>query len=303
MKEEKNIEQIFKDAFSNYEAPVDPALWQNIENSIHPSAVNPLEKTVSATAQKTIAVKAVTWIAGVALIASGIYYLANRSDKTPETKTTISTEQKTTLPKVQTPSDHKVAEAKPAQQNEKKKTQHTTVKEKAAEQKLSNILSDEKTSAEPVVNSSTKTQEKTIVPAADKDRNTVKPEAVQNVTPIPTPAATENNAKPVEPAAQNTKPETVTIPGLSNTVFTPNGDGIGDVFDFDDSYLSEVNVKIYNSKNYKLVYEWSLPGGSWDGRLKNGNNAEEGIYIVMINGKGYDGKIYKSTIKLQLRRN
>lgn len=51
------------------------------------------------------------------------------------------------------------------------------------------------------------------------------------------------------------------------------------------------------------MYEWNQTGGSWDGRLRNGNEADEGIYIVMINGKGVDGNTYKSTIKLQLRRN
>jgi hypothetical protein len=51
------------------------------------------------------------------------------------------------------------------------------------------------------------------------------------------------------------------------------------------------------------VSEWHTHGGRWDGNLQNGNPAEEGIYLVMIQAKGMDQTNYKSTIKLQLRRN
>ena len=170
------------------------------------------------------------------------------------------------------------------------------------ENKTNTVTPVVKTEAPQVVNTTNNHQENATVKLPDNN-NAVKSESVKKTVAPATPDVTEN--KVTETPKQNTasKPETVAVPGLGNTIFTPNGDGIGDVFEFDDSYLTEVNVKIYNSKNYKLVYEWNQTGGSWDGRLRNGNEADEGIYIVMINGKGVDGNTYKSTIKLQLRRN
>ena len=109
--------------------------------------------------------------------------------------------------------------------------------------------------------------------------------------------------KPEAKTSVSAESKILPLPGLGNMVFTPNGDGIGDWFEFDDSNLSEVSVKIYSLKGYKLVSEWHTHGGRWDGNLQNGNPAEEGIYLVMIQAKGIDQTNYKNTIKLQLRRN
>ena len=301
MKEEKNIEQLFKDAFSNFEAPVDPALWQNIENSISSSVVNPADQAISTAANKVLVVKTLSMIAGVALITAGVLHYFNRPEKT-ETKPSVHATEEVITPAVQPKEIQKTTDAETLQPAEKNKPVHSAVKKIIPENKTNTVTPVVKTEAPQVVNTTNNHQENATVKLPDNN-NAVKSESVKKTVAPATPAVTEN--KVTETPKQNTasKPETVDVPGLGNTIFTPNGDGIGDVFKFDDSYLTEVNVKIYNSKNYKLVYEWNQTGGSWDGRLRNGNEADEGIYIVMINGKGVDGNTYKSTIKLQLRRN
>ncbi len=298
--EEKNIEQLFKDAFSSYEAPVDNALWQKIENSIQPSAVNPVNEVISSAGNKALVVKTASMIAGVALITAGILHYTNRTqENVPMPAATAP--QEVVAPAIQPSSEAQTQNTETEHQKVKTEKPRHAKKETKAEPKVQPVTPIVKTEVPTVSNISSSHKENvTAAPAADNSN--VKSEPVKKAVSAEAPV-TEN--KTPEPVKQNNiaKSETATIPGLGNTIFTPNGDGIGDVFDFDDSYLSEVNVKIYNSKNYKLVYEWNQPGGNWNGKMKNGNEAEEGIYIVMINGKGFDGKIYKTTIKLQLRRN
>lgn len=300
MKEEKNIEQLFKDAFDNFEAPVDSALWQNIETAVSSNPVNPADKVLSATANKVLVVKTLSMIAGVALITAGILHYFNQPEKT-ETKPSVPVTKEIITPAVQPKTEQKVTETDPIHPAEKNKTVQPAEKEIKTEKESNTVTPAVKTETPAVVNTISNHQENTTVNLPDN--NALKTESVKKTVTPATPAVTEN--KVTEAPKQNTvsKPETVAVPGLGNTIFTPNGDGIGDVFEFDDSYLTEVNVKIYNSKNYNLVYEWNQTGGSWDGKLRNGNYADEGIYIVMINGKGFDGKNYKTTIKLQLRRN
>lgn len=300
MKEEKNIEQLFKDAFDNFEAPVDSALWQNIETAVSSNPVNPADKVLSTTANKVLVVKTLSMIAGVALITAGILHYFNRQEETVTKPSATSTKENIT-PAEQPKSIQKTTEPITIQPAEKNKTVQPAVNKLKAEKESNTVTPAVKTETPAVVNTTSNHQENTTV--NQPNNNAVKTESVKKTIAPATPAVTEN--KVTEAPKQNTvsKPETVAVPGLGNTIFTPNGDGIGDMFEFDDSYLTEVNVKIYNSKNHKLVYEWNQTGGGWDGKLRNGNDADEGIYIVMINGKGFDGKNYKTTIKLQLRRN
>jgi gliding motility-associated-like protein len=74
--------------------------------------------------------------------------------------------------------------------------------------------------------------------------------------------------------------------------FSPNGDGINDVFKVKDTYTSIVSFKatIFNRWGQKL-YEWSDLAGGWDGKF-HGSTVKDGVYFVVIQAKGADGKKY-----------
>ena len=240
MKEEKNIEQIFKDAFSNFEAPVDPALWQNIENSISSSVVNPADQAISTAANKVLVVKTLSMIAGVALITAGVLHYFNRPEKT-ETKPSVHATEEVITPAVQPKEIQKTTDAETLQPAEKNKPVHSAVKKIIPENKTNTVTPVVKTEAPQVVNTTNNHQENATVKLPDNN-NAVKSESVKKTVAPATPDVTENKVTETPKQSTASKPETVAVPGLGNTIFTPNGDGIGDVFEFDDSYLTGVNV-------------------------------------------------------------
>ncbi len=78
-------------------------------------------------------------------------------------------------------------------------------------------------------------------------------------------------------------------------VFTPNGDGINDLFDpgFEGEYIGCVDFKIYDRWGVK-VFDSNIGQYGWDGRTLRGSRAPVGIYYYIINvaGKEIKGSIY-----------
>lgn len=85
--------------------------------------------------------------------------------------------------------------------------------------------------------------------------------------------------------------------------FTPNGDGINDIFKAKDGFQSIVNFRAVVVNRWgKQVAHWTNPAEGWDGK-SGGNEAPEGAYFLNVTARGADGRNYniKKTINL-LRR-
>ena len=85
--------------------------------------------------------------------------------------------------------------------------------------------------------------------------------------------------------------------------FTPNGDGINDVFKVKEGYESIVEFKAsVFSRSGKKIYEWTDPADGWDGTMngQGGHDAPDGAYYLVIKARGADGLKYnyKKTINL-----
>ena len=83
-------------------------------------------------------------------------------------------------------------------------------------------------------------------------------------------------------------------------VFTPNGDGINDVFLITATGVKEISLSIYNRWGTKL-YEYNGIKASWDGIIAgSGDKAVDGTYYYMLNTKGFDNKeiIKQGTVNL-----
>ncbi len=74
--------------------------------------------------------------------------------------------------------------------------------------------------------------------------------------------------------------------------FSPNGDGINDVYKAKNGYQSivEFHAYIFNRWGQKL-YEWTDPAGGWDGKYK-GKDVKQGVYFVLVKARGADGRKY-----------
>ena len=82
--------------------------------------------------------------------------------------------------------------------------------------------------------------------------------------------------------------------------FTPNGDGINDVFKAKEGYQSIVSFEasVYNRWG-KQLYKWTDPAQGWDGR-SGGSDVPDGAYYLLVKARGADGRKYnfKKTINL-----
>ena len=87
----------------------------------------------------------------------------------------------------------------------------------------------------------------------------------------------------------------VTIPN----VFTPNADGVNDVFIIDNDDLAEISCKIYNRYG-TLIYEIAYINDYWDGHTTTGELCSDGVYYYVLTAKGNGGKEYNTAGFVQL---
>lgn len=78
-------------------------------------------------------------------------------------------------------------------------------------------------------------------------------------------------------------------------VFTPNGDGINDIFQAKAQSLEYFHGVILNRWGRK-VYEWDDPQGGWNGKI-HGKYASPGTYFYVITAKGREIETKKYTKK------
>ena len=72
-------------------------------------------------------------------------------------------------------------------------------------------------------------------------------------------------------------------------VFTPNGDGINDVFTILSTGVKEISLSVFNRWGLKL-YDFSGPKAAWDGITGTGEKASDGTYFYFVKVIGFDGK-------------
>jgi gliding motility-associated-like protein len=94
-------------------------------------------------------------------------------------------------------------------------------------------------------------------------------------------------------------PSELTIPN----VFTPNNDGINDVYHVKSTNLTEITMTIFDRWGH-LVYDVTSATGNvaWDGMTQYGTEAAEGTYFYVIKATGTDGEAYDEKGSLQLFR-
>lgn len=71
--------------------------------------------------------------------------------------------------------------------------------------------------------------------------------------------------------------------------FSPNGDGINDIYKAKDGYRSiiEFHASIYNRWGQR-IYQWDDPAGGWDGKF-HGTDVKQGVYFLKADVKKSDG--------------
>ncbi|MDI1354415.1 MAG: gliding motility-associated C-terminal domain-containing protein [bacterium] len=94
-------------------------------------------------------------------------------------------------------------------------------------------------------------------------------------------------------------PSKLEIPNM----FTPNGDGINDLYFLKTSNLTEINFRIIDRWGH-LVYELTSSTGNvlWDGKNQTGAEVAEGVYYFTLSATGKDGVSYNEKGQITLLR-
>lgn len=89
---------------------------------------------------------------------------------------------------------------------------------------------------------------------------------------------------------------------LMPNAFSPNGDGINDIYKAKSGHqgITDFHAYIYNRWGQKL-FEWTDVDGGWDGTYK-GKPVKQGVYFVLVKAKGSDGKTYNIKRDVNLLR-
>ena len=84
--------------------------------------------------------------------------------------------------------------------------------------------------------------------------------------------------------------------------FSPNGDGINDVYKAKSTYQSIIDFHAYILNRWgQQLYSWDNPAGGWDGKF-HGKDVKQGVYFVLVKAKGADGKTYNIKRDVNLLR-
>ena len=84
--------------------------------------------------------------------------------------------------------------------------------------------------------------------------------------------------------------------------FSPNGDGVNDVFRVKHKSLVRFNAYVFNRWGQQLYY-WGLQNidVGWDGTA-HGGNVPEGVYFIVVEAEGADGVNYRIKSDINILR-
>ncbi len=86
-------------------------------------------------------------------------------------------------------------------------------------------------------------------------------------------------------------------------IFTPNGDGINDVFFVQSTNLAEITCVIFDRWGVKMYDVSSTTGNiSWDGKTLFGKDTPSGTYFYILKATGKDGNTFEEKGSLSLYR-
>ncbi len=319
MSEKNNIEDVFKKTFEKFEADVKSSTWSNIQTAMKGAGLGLFGKLLI----NKIGVNTIITVASSAVAVVGTVVVMNwnssKNENTTKEATKTSFSETKKEPTVVSKEDDSVSELKTTSETQKVETTENTVELIKKDQKKINSvissLSDKPIatiSASPIggsvpliVNLSNTGIGKTNkwIYSDGKTGNTER--SLVHIFEKPgtytvTLISTDENGK------TSTDKIKVEVTGNSSIAsipreFSPNGDGVNDIFVFQSKNIVKMNAIIFDKKG-NVIYDWEGKDGHWDGTTKAGKKAPEGEYFYIITAQGLDGKKYEQKGAINLTR-
>lgn len=288
-----NIDNIFKDKFSQFEAPVSDGLWNKIQEN--PQWKNHLRR------QKIRNLSIYAVLTAIVISTCVILLLHTNKAANEDFDTSLTAEQ-TTCEVSQTTDENMVTNSDMPEGNIQNNTTEndpaTTVPEaNTPHDNSSPAIPNEEANPNPIPNKaeSTENQDNAINPTAPN--SSVETPSIDKATkPQPNVAPKTGNK-----GDDNLTPETSSTPNNSsnenqNTVlfsipnaFTPNGDGLNDVFrPVTSASILQYQMDIFSMSGQHLFSSKSIEYG-WNGEYQGGM-MDNGSYVYVIKYKDNNGK-------------
>lgn len=320
----ESLRQALQDKFRDHQVHPDPSAWANIQGQLgHGAAAG------SGFGAAWIAAGA----AAVALTA-GLLMWGNQGERPgAPAPATVETALPTVAPPAQAPANTATGNAKeiplpqpPASSARKAKAAHATNSFSAGQTSMDGLATSTSSEARQPDNDPNETSQ----PAA---QNTAAlPVTPGNSPAAPGPEADGRNAtapsisstgpgtsanKPSNRQADANDPASTGGPDTDAAdtdpfqrdevsaifipnVFSPQADGVNDVLKIVARDYAKADVRIFSAKGGVLVFRTNDLANMWDGRLANGNNAEEGYYrcIVLLTDADGHTRVKSEVVRL-----
>jgi gliding motility-associated-like protein len=268
---------IFKDVFSeklgNYEAKVNPELWNSISSKIGTTAAT------SSVVGKTLLYKIIIGSSVAAAITVGSYFLLNQSENQNNTTSENNVEVKNSKDNTLINTEEKLLTTK------NDKVENSVIETQNSE--IACVFGKPNETVEVVSadfsilqNTNNIQKNNSVLPKQDiVDQVKVTDKTIDNSEIIANNTITEEknelNVSSIE-----------TLPNI----FTPNNDGSNDELKVKSNGLKDFSVVVMDSKN-NVVYKSDDPDFKWNGIDLRGEMVEEGNYLYYITASDSNGKV------------
>jgi gliding motility-associated-like protein len=320
LKEQKNIEELFKESFDGFEADPGNNAWANIQSQISTPTVTSTSNTGVAAASGSKILTAIIGFGIISLTVGGYYYFNSKENqKIEQVQNSVSEpileienseeqilEEKETIETNEVSSEETSPIEKPIDVIEVGRTKKNQI-EKQVEKNISNSDKIPESNTEIIQEPRDSQLESSIIEEEVISEETSVNEPIQTNT-----SNTEDQVSNVEEIDES--PATIIETGaikdsekidegnkiIIANIFTPNNDNVHDNFNVDIEGYETINVQII-SKSGKLLHQWAGKYGFWDGNNPDGTPAPSDIYFYSIEFSKDEKRIQK-TGSITLRR-
>lgn len=291
MSDKDYIKELFSDKLRNYEAKVNPELWNSIASNISIG-----EATSSTVTGVSIVTK---WIIGVTIVGAAAITALVISTSSTETPSESLTENKIAETKTEEVSDNvntkQEIEAVGNEDNLPNPTPSQYNYQPVDDPQQSsgvNPLDTQDFSDTPLI---------PVEYAITIDEPIIQEMKQRDPVHTPDPVVHEPMMPEEIIAEEHHEQNNDFYVGKLPNVFTPNGDGKNDRFSIETENLHNFYIVVINDKN-NVVYQSNDPAFTWDGRDQSGNYVPEGNYVYYITAKEFGTEKPKRFSPLLIKR-
>jgi gliding motility-associated-like protein len=283
LKDKDYIKELFSEKLSNHEVPVRSDIWSGIQSQI------------GNTASTTVVVKGISsslkWMVGVAssvvVIGTAIWISSNRTGDKPE-KVQITQN----APNKIEPAEK--SKATIVSISSQKENVNTSPNQSIVDQVVASSINEVEESI---------SHQKQIDHLGNSENSVSQPKGEINSSPIITESNSAAGTSANTLSAVNPQEVKLFEDGKIEefvNVFTPNGDGMNDVFFLSSDNLVDFTIRIFNEKN-QLVFQSTDKNFKWYGLDGVGNMVEPGNYAYIIFATDLNGKSVKMFKSLAIK--